>query len=123
MLQLEIQKGPQEKWSVSTLCDKLRTYVVARENSEKQEVPKERYGIHEKQNAQVQSRTFQKKFPKKYQHNQRRSQHLSSTEALVATANKKEESSTYFNKCRYCTQQHWSDECPTFGALKNVKIN
>ena len=113
LLQLEIQKGSQEKWTVSTLCDKLRKYVVARENSEKQEVPKERNGIHERQSEQVQTRTFQNKFPKY----QRRFQPLSSTEALVASANKRSESGNYFDKCRYCTQQHWSDECPNFRSI------
>lgn len=35
LLQLEIQKGPSEKWKVSTLCEKLRNYVVARERTTK----------------------------------------------------------------------------------------
>lgn len=35
LLQLEIQKGPSEKWTVSTLCETLRKYVVAREKSDK----------------------------------------------------------------------------------------
>ncbi|CAC5396419.1 unnamed protein product [Mytilus coruscus] len=43
LLQLEIQKGSQETWTVMSLCDKLRDYVVAREKSDKKETPKERY--------------------------------------------------------------------------------
>lgn len=46
---------------------------------------------------------------------------MSSTEALVATVNKKEESGTYFDKCRYCTQQHWSDECPNFRGIEELE--
>ena len=27
----------------------------------------------------------------------------------------------YFDKCRYCTEQHWSDECKKFQSVEKVK--
>lgn len=35
LLPLEIQNGPDTKWSVFTLTNKLREYVTARERAEK----------------------------------------------------------------------------------------
>ncbi|CAC5373097.1 unnamed protein product [Mytilus coruscus] len=42
LLQLEIQKGATEKWTVKILCERLRDYVVAREKSDKTETEKDR---------------------------------------------------------------------------------
>jgi hypothetical protein len=35
LLQLEIQKGSHESWTIGNLCEKLKEYVIAREKSEK----------------------------------------------------------------------------------------
>ncbi|CAG2219808.1 unnamed protein product [Mytilus edulis] len=42
LLQLEIQKGAKAKWKISSLCEKLQDYVVAREKSDKTETEKDR---------------------------------------------------------------------------------
>ncbi|CAG2219415.1 unnamed protein product [Mytilus edulis] len=104
LLQLEIQKESQEKWTVMSLCDKLRDYVVAREKSDKKETPKERSNGASNGSS---NRAFNggQTFP----------------EALVATTDSKPSNISYFDKCRYCYQQHWSDECPKYQSIEERK--
>ena len=49
------------------------------------------------------------------------SPHVSSAEALVADSANKSHVKNYFDRCRYCEKQLWSDECPSFRTVKERK--
>ncbi|CAC5375276.1 unnamed protein product [Mytilus coruscus] len=97
-LQLEIQKGSQEKWTVMSLCDKLRDYVVAREKSDKKETPKERSNgasngasnraFNGGLNFRPKNKPWQTKYSR-HQNGNRNGQLVNSAEALVATTDSK----------------------------------
>ncbi|CAG2200461.1 unnamed protein product [Mytilus edulis] len=130
LLQLEIQKESQEKWTVMSLCDKLRDYVVAREKSDKKETPKERSNgasngssnraFNGGQTFRPKNKPWQTK-NSRYQNGNRNGQLVNSAEALVATTDSKPSNISYFDKCRYCYQQHWSDECPKYQSIEERK--
>ena len=123
LLQLEIQKGPSEKWTVSTLCEKLRNYVVARERATK--VTKnlsDKTGNAGQTYSMNRSVTHRKPIPE----NSPVSQYKSSAQALVTTSSgphlNERNSKSSVNKCRYCQQNHWSDECNNIRRSLNEKI-
>ncbi|CAG2209870.1 unnamed protein product [Mytilus edulis] len=120
LLQLEIQKGAKAKWKVSSLCEKLNDYVVAREKS----------CVTEKAKDSVKPNGFGNKFsPKPWKTNSfnnnrsenRVYQPKSSAEALIANSSKSQPGSKYFDKCRYCGSKHWSDECQKFKTIEERK--
>lgn len=121
LLQLEIQKGSKEKWSIQKLCDKLCDYVVARENSERKDSQKDHYNnSNRNQYSRSEPKHWQKKSFTLFIGN-RGSQHSNAGQALVVASDDKTGSATYFDKCRYCQQQHWSDECPKYRSIEERK--
>ena len=122
LLQLEIQKGPSKKWTVSTLCEKLRNYVVARERATK--VTKnlsDKTGNAGQTYSMNRSVTHRKPIPE----NMPVSQYKSSAQALVTTSSgphlNERNSKSSVNKCRYCQQNHWSDECNKYTTIVERK--
>ncbi|XP_071136486.1 uncharacterized protein [Mytilus edulis] len=120
LLQLEIQKGAKAKLKISSLCEKLNDYVVAREKS----------CVTEKAKDSVKPNGFGNKFSpnpwKTNSFNNNRSENRvyqpkSSAEALIANSSKSQPGSKYFDKCRYCGSKHWSDECQKFKTIEERK--
>ncbi|XP_063427160.1 uncharacterized protein LOC134710700 [Mytilus trossulus] len=120
LLQLEIQKGAKAKWKISSLCEKLNDYVVAREKS----------CVTKKAKDSVKPNGFGNKFSTKpwktNSFNNNRSENRvfqpkSSAEALIANSPKSQPGSQYFDKCRYCGSKHWSDECQKFKTIEERK--
>lgn len=126
LLQLEIMNGANNKWTTLKLIETLRDY--AREKSEMKSKPTE-----------SNTRKFGAKYKPVHNHEQSRGNkthgihsdiksntgrrgpvHVTSAEALVASA-KQLPVKNYFDKCRYCEKQHWSDECPTYRTVKERK--
>ena len=122
LIQLEIMNGANNKWTTIKLIETFRDYVVAREKSEMVSKPTE-----------SNNRTFGAKYKPVNNHEESRGDkthgirsdiksnagrhdpvHVTSAEALVASA-KQLPVKNYFDKCRYCEKQHWSDESPTIG--------
>ena len=107
LYQLEIQNGVSEKWKVSTLCERLRNYVVARERATK--VTKnlsDKTGSSGYTYAMDRSVTHRKPVPEKMPV----SQYRSSAQALITTSSNphlnKRIIKSSVNKCRYCQQNH-----------------
>lgn len=119
LLQLEIQKGAQEKWTITNLCDKLKDYVIAREKSCVVERP--RNVKQQPQNvSKFNSSTWQNK-PFLFKRNGYNNKPpLVSAEALVVSTGDKR-GTTYFDKCRYCGERHWSDECKKYQTIDERK--
>ena len=100
VIQLEIQKGARTPWTVRELRDRLNDYIVASERAE----------LH------LSATTFES------------ADHdlplMSSAKALVAgvqaTGNGKERMRTH-SKCRYCSENHSSDECEKYATIEERK--
>ncbi|XP_071123871.1 uncharacterized protein [Mytilus edulis] len=121
LLQLEIQKGAKAKWKISSLCEKLQDYVVAREKSDKKETEKDRSNSQRSFNGSLNSHKPWQNKNEKQNGNFRvgtQNRNINSAEALVAST---ERNVSYFDKCRYCQEQHWSDECKKFKSVEDRK--
>lgn len=100
LIQLEVQKGARTPWTVKELRERFNDYIAARERAEQHAstAKSESAGDHER--------------------------HLtSSAEALVAgveaTDNKRERK--VYPKCKYCDENHWSDECVKYATVEARK--
>ncbi|VDI29698.1 Hypothetical predicted protein [Mytilus galloprovincialis] len=121
LLQLEIQKGAKAKWKISSLCEKLQDYVVAREKSDKTKTEKDRSNSQGSFNGSFNShKPWQNKNGKQNGNfiGGTQNRNINSAEALVAST---ERNVSYFDKCRYCQEQHWSDECKKFTSVEDRK--
>lgn len=97
LFQLEIQKGSKVQWSVDKLRELFKEHISARERAEQQNM------------------TEHKAVPQKPTH--------LTTEALV-TGCKEPRSQNSFKTippCRFCNEQHWSDECQRYPNLEARK--
>ena len=100
LLQLEIQKGARNKWTVCNLREFLNDYVSATEKCEQPSA-----GIAENRN--VLSKSMR-----------------TSTEALMAgskTYIRRKEGNRAFGSCRYCNEGHWNDECTKYSTAEARK--
>ncbi|MCG8044652.1 MAG: DUF1759 domain-containing protein [Candidatus Thiodiazotropha endolucinida] len=122
LLQLEIQNGVNEKWKVSSLCERLRNYVVARERATK--VTK---NLSDRTGSSGNTSPMDKSFTnrKTVYENMSVPQYNSSAQALVTTSSKPNsnegKSKSSMNKCRYCQENHWSDECKKYATINERK--
>lgn len=110
LLQLEILNGCSNRWTIFTLRDKLKEYVMARERSD---------DSNEEESRKVQSSDKQKQPIDRLS-----TDYTSSAFALAAV--RKPTVNIYGNvdykdKCRYCTMKHWSDECPKYRTIRERK--
>ena len=90
LVQLEIQKGARNKWTVVKLRDLLNDYVSARENAEQHN------------NTGISNNRQQASQPLRM-----------SAEALRAgpkSVSRPYERNTLFKSCRFCNGNHWNDE-------------
>ena len=100
LIQLEVQKGARNKWTVTELRERLNNYVAARERAEQQSSVQ-----------MIENRTESHK-------------PMTTAEPLVAESQAKgykgERRKTTPN-CRYCDGDHWNDECPRYTAVETRK--
>ena len=101
VIQHEIQKGARTPWTVRELRERFNDYIVARERAE----------LHVSTTKSESAENHERPL-------------MSSAEALVAgvqaTDNRKERMRTHL-KCRYCSENHWSDECEKYSAIEERK--
>ena len=117
LLQLELQKGSDHEWTLTELRERLRAYIVARERAEhdsKQE-PQRRWD--QKQGFQSANKN-ENKFTKQYERQSTSPRHYISAESLISGDRKV---NGYADKCRYCANRHFSDECTKFKTLVERK--
>ena len=96
LVQLEVQKGARNPWTVKELRERFNDYIAARERAEQHAsmTKCESAGDHE-------------------------GPFMSSAEALVAgvqTADNKKTRKIYL-RCKYCDENHWSDVCAKYDTL------
>ena len=101
VIQLEIQKGARTQWTVRELRERFNDYIVARERAE----------LHVNATKSESAENHESPL-------------MSSAEALVAgvqaTVDRKERMRTH-PKCRYCSENHWSDECEKYATIEGRK--
>ncbi|XP_077989885.1 uncharacterized protein LOC144444346 [Glandiceps talaboti] len=112
LLQLEMQKGADSRWTVMKLRKLFELYITARESAERQSTAAATPGTYERKSTNVTHYGT-----KPY------SRHLrTSTEALVVGA---EQESRYKQApkkvCRFCNKAHWSDECQEYPTVEDRK--
>ncbi|XP_052787362.1 uncharacterized protein LOC128222417 [Mya arenaria] len=120
LLHLEVQKGSGNEWSAKTLRQRLRDYIIAREHAEQsnQQEPankmKQKIDFQSGNNFEIKSARPTKMFGQKPVS---AGKHISA-ESLISGDSK---NSVYANKCRYCTNSHWSDECTKYKTIPERK--
>jgi hypothetical protein len=119
LLQLEMHKGTEDKWTVANLRDKFKAYVNAREKAE-QKLPFSESRRYKQMNSPNQQKQRRKVFYGNQSTQDHSGKSLSSAEALV-TSEVRNVADKKFKKCRYCDKKHWSDECPTFRTIAERK--
>ena len=96
-IHLEVQREARSKWAVKKLREQLNVYISARERAEQ-------HASTVKMDSSEESR-----------------KHLmSSAEALMAgvqATDGKRKRMKYYPTCKYCTGNHWSDECTKYTTL------
>ena len=103
LIQLEIQKGTCNKWTVKELRELFKNYVAARERAEQQFCAAKTESTGEPYKPMVM---------------------VSSAEALMARAqgvNNRKERTTLSTRCHFCDGYHWSDECPKYTTMESRK--
>lgn len=99
LIQLEIQKGACNKWTVKELRELFKQYIAARERAEQQFSPTKSESTGEPYKPMIM---------------------VSSAEALVAGAqgvSNRKEKPTLSSRCRFCDGYHWCDECPRYTTM------
>ncbi|CAG2200117.1 unnamed protein product [Mytilus edulis] len=112
-IQLEIQKGNNDRWTVRKLRQFFNTYITAREAAAESQSKETHTGpsSEEKQQSKIQSNNsnFQ---PRK---------HLSAEALMTIKPFGKNSGSGNSMVCRYYDGHHWSDECRKFSTIEDRK--
>ena len=98
LIQLEVQKGARTPWTVR---ERFNDYIVARERAE----------LHAGTANSEHARNHEKPL-------------MSSAEALVAgvqVTDNKRARTKFYPKCKYCDENHWSDECAKYAIVEARK--
>ncbi|XP_045158803.2 uncharacterized protein LOC123524573 [Mercenaria mercenaria] len=117
LMHLEIQKGSDNKWTLTKLCELLRQYIVSKEKSDKPKPVNANFIPSRRVRPQFQksTNTF-KGF---------RGPPTANTTAGALTAYEKKESTSpqqhQTKTCRFCCKNHWSDECPRYKTIDKRK--
>lgn len=112
--QLEIRKGSSKKWSIQLLRDMLFEYITA---CDRASAVKRDYVNGERlldKNKSQNNKNFSKPV---YVHSTKPGLGT----ALAANVSKKFQNKSISIKCRYCSRNHWSDECPQFQTIDERK--
>ncbi|XP_053406660.1 uncharacterized protein LOC128559357 [Mercenaria mercenaria] len=113
LLQMEIMKGVDKKWSVITFRELLRQYIVAKEKAEITDKAKSKFENRDSVRPNSNPRYSMKGFSKP-------SIHSASSSSLI-TSEKQEKTKVISAKCRYCDRNHWSDECTKYPTIEDRK--
>ncbi len=115
LLQLELLKGADHKWTLRKLRDLLRQYIVSKEKADKiklsapsnqRDIELHKFqGTKSTANFKGSSTPFTPKY---------------TTGAFVASE-KKGPSTQSPKKCRFCEQSHWSDQCDRYKTIEDRK--
>ena len=100
LTQLELQKGARTKWTVGELRESLNDYISARERSE------QHASSSKAEDAESQDKAM-----------------ISSAEALMGVQIERgnKERKKQFPTCKYCDENHWSDECTSYTTVESRK--
>lgn len=100
LIQLELQKGARNKWSVKELRELFNNYVAARERAE------QNHGTTKGETTEDYNKSM-----------------VSSAEALIvgskAVGGKVE--NRFSTNCRFCNAHHWNDECSEYDTAEKRK--
>ncbi|XP_060552386.1 uncharacterized protein LOC132713726 [Ruditapes philippinarum] len=115
LLQLEIQKGADTKWCIKTLRDLLRKYIVSREKSDKpKSLNDSSQYVNKQTNPHMNRHTSMS--------NRYKSQPQTNYSGGALVANEKRKVLLPSAKiCRYCSKNHWSDECNRYKTIEERK--
>ena len=130
LLQLEIQKGRNNKWTVNNLLEALENYVTARESSERvftatstttKTLKEQNTSKYYKQHSDLQS-----KHKKTSNLNSQYASVLACSNSIKSTTGvllAKEIQPNMSRKvtCAFCNNNHWSDECTTYTTVEDRK--
>ncbi|XP_060570667.1 uncharacterized protein LOC132728956 [Ruditapes philippinarum] len=121
-MHLQVTKGADNKWTITKLRESLRQYIVSREKADIPKPVSANFVPDRRVNPQFQrsTNTF-----KSYRGNSTTS---TTTGALTAYDKKGHTPLTHHQKqqqhkrvCRFCSKNHWSDECPKFKTIDERK--
>ncbi len=122
LIQLEIQNGTDQKWIVVSLTKRLQEYVIARERAV--HVPKSANDNKSSSpNGFQNSMSVKADTRRRYGHDSEPrsiSQTLSTNSGRSQTGAENHKN-LLIKKCRYCQQQHWSDECKEYQTINDRK--
>ncbi|XP_045176576.2 uncharacterized protein LOC123537084 [Mercenaria mercenaria] len=130
LLQLEIQKGAENKWTVTKLRNLLKEFITAKEASEKDTAVDRK---SERLNAPIrnpgwnssQRRNGHQRFRQSNNGatgtSYKSSYYNGAPNGTLLSNEKRNEKSSNRTKCRYCNNAHWSDECDVFKTLEERK--
>ena len=104
LLQLEIRKGADNKWTIFKLRDLLRQYIVSKEKAEKNK-SSEMSTEHDKKVQRFLTSKLNTNFKHSAYHTVPK--YMS---GVLAASEKKHSSSQPTKKCRFCEKPHWSDQ-------------
>jgi len=126
LMQLELQKGATDSWTIDRLRELLKNYVVAREKSEtKENVSDSRSNVTTNQyqeRRQFNNRNRGDNFEKKNEyHKQPSTAAAFEANPVSSTPMYLNERRNYSNQCRYCKKSHWSDECIMYKTIEERK--
>lgn len=115
LLHLKLKRGAEAKWNVTSLGDRSRDYVTARERAMKGN----KINIDKSSNHGSGPR----KLPVSNQGSM--SSAKSSTQALTRDFRQQTSgaSSSFEKKCRYCSGMHWSGECDKYKTISDRKAH
>ena len=115
LLQQEILKGADNKWTIFKLRDLLRQYIVSKEKAEKNK---------SSETSTERDDKVQRFLTSKPNTNFKRSVYQAVpkyTSGVLAAREKKHSSSQPTKKCRFCEKPHWSDQCNKYKTIEERK--
>ena len=117
--QLELNKGTKQEWTVDYLREEIREYVTACEKAEKvarsNRDGNDYKGTYNRSNSQFNNK--QLPFKERVFTNSPQTP-LGSAQTLVVRS-QTQERTVYSDKCRYCGEKHWSDECHKYKTIED----
>ncbi|XP_053388626.1 uncharacterized protein LOC128551737 [Mercenaria mercenaria] len=117
LLQLEIMKDVDEKWTVRTISKRLNDYIVARERAVKDTNSTD---IRQRRSATMSYERKERSFGPGMRNRTSESTPKHTTEAFVAGENRAI-TQAFTKACRYCNGEHWSDECKRYKTIDERK--
>ena len=121
MRQMELHKGSKTPWTVHKLREELREYILACEKVGAKDVHKPNkadMGKGPGVSTYIKPKIKSYGPPQKFEESRKKS--LMSAEALTSQSESRT-INNYRNKCRFCSEKHWSDECTKYRTIEERK--